>query len=519
MAARTLLPFLLCSLVPLVGAGCAKGDSDADSTNQDIINGAAATEYPEAATIDFQKGGLPFICSGSIIAPRVALTAGHCVAGANSWFVHAGQFRVSASTATVLDYTDQTENVNFGEHDIGLVFLDDPIILPRYPLIASTPLPNGSTVFNVGRILNGAMTDSLFGRSSVVSDAAPLGGPLDYSSSLVIQPGDSGGPDFAFGTHTIVSVNSGAQATNDLQFLARVDLVHDFIQQEIALHGGGGAESPIPDGTLRSVNLYEVTATQLNCRSAPGTASPIEQTLFQGQVVQATETPSRPRVAFASDGNPWVLVQPPAGGACYVSANFKFLNPLADTPPPPPPEPPITPLPLATGLYGSLAVVVHNGMLTGAVGEGACSFTVTGPIPNVNPIQLDLITPDGKKPAQLEFVNATTLSFRTTNLPSSCIGVFDPTELASGTTLVLRANLSTDLMAFRTVQADKAFFHDLPNSPARASFVIRGQTVRQIGVATDGFALVTFTNPQGVKTQGFLAETDLVSLGLFSADL
>ena len=59
----------------------------------------------------------------------------------------------------------------------------------------------------------------------MIEGAFLKGAPLDYTSTLVIQPGDSGGPDFIAGTHTIVSVNSGEQRASSVQFLARVDLV------------------------------------------------------------------------------------------------------------------------------------------------------------------------------------------------------------------------------------------------------------------------------------------------------
>ena len=50
---------------------------------QPIVNGTAATAYTEAALINTDT----FICSGAVIAPRIVLTAGHCVVDASSWTV------------------------------------------------------------------------------------------------------------------------------------------------------------------------------------------------------------------------------------------------------------------------------------------------------------------------------------------------------------------------------------------------------------------------------------------------
>src|SRR3954463_68321 len=52
---------------------------------QPIVNGTSASAYTEAALVN----GPGFYCSGAVIAPRVVLTAGHCVVGASSWTVKA----------------------------------------------------------------------------------------------------------------------------------------------------------------------------------------------------------------------------------------------------------------------------------------------------------------------------------------------------------------------------------------------------------------------------------------------
>jgi hypothetical protein len=189
------------------------------------------------------------------------------------------------------------------------------------------------------------------------------------------------------------------------------------------------------------------------------------------------------------------------------------------TPPPPPPPPPAG-VAVTNGLYGSLALVVHNSVVTGSVHEGSCEFTVAGQSPpNGGPFDIQIITNTERDPAELEGVDATTVRFTASTLPRACSSVFDPGALSRGLPLTLRANLPTSVSAFRTIQATRAFFHDAPGSPARNVFVIASQTIREHGEAVNGFVSATYTSVQGTPTQGFLAESDLAPLGFDSGGL
>jgi hypothetical protein len=109
--------------------------------------------------------------------------------------------------------------------------------------VATSPLGEGDTVVNVGRARDGAISNAdLFVSSSVlVKDGADEGFPYDYTASDEIQSGDSGGPDFASGTHTVVAINSGAGRS--LEVLARVDLLAPWIHDHVAAHGGPRAHA------------------------------------------------------------------------------------------------------------------------------------------------------------------------------------------------------------------------------------------------------------------------------------
>ncbi len=220
-----------------------------------IIGGVPATGYPEAALLDMHDAsGGSWACSASLIAPKVVLTAGHCVDGMTSFDVYVGTTKRPAVGSEVYDWHENgATTVNPNHHDIGLVYLQDAITLSSYPTLALSPVANGTRVLNVGRILNNKLTSSLYQAGTNVTNASTLGFPYDYYSPDIIEHGDSGGPVFADGTHTIVAVNSGAG--NGTQVLARVDLVNAWLKDRIAQKGGtaspqgtGGAASSLATG-------------------------------------------------------------------------------------------------------------------------------------------------------------------------------------------------------------------------------------------------------------------------------
>jgi hypothetical protein len=211
-----------------------------------IIGGTRATAYPEATLVDMDNGS----CSGAVIAPRVVLTAGHCIAGVRSWTVRtpfAGNQQARALEAKVYDWTyDPSGFVNPNQHDIGLLYLDRPITLPSYPKLQRSKVANGSLAVNIGRIDNGVLSrTALFvSKPLAVRDATSSGFPYSYISSEVIQSGDSGGPVelASSGERTIVAVNSGGGGGT--QVLARVDLLIGWIDTYVNAHGGY-ASAPI----------------------------------------------------------------------------------------------------------------------------------------------------------------------------------------------------------------------------------------------------------------------------------
>jgi hypothetical protein len=252
-------------------SGCAPEASldleDAELVDQEsrpIIGGTPATDYPEAVLVDMARGGqLVSVCSGTMIAPRVVLTAGHCVHNYDGWRVTApfagGQVR-HAVQALTYDWTTDHRFVNPAQHDVGLVILDGPIELETYPVVAEARVPWGTKVQNVGRIDDGELsyTGLFLGPEVAVQDGARYGYPLSYATTEIIESGDSGGPVFLPGPapRTIVAVNSGSGG--GIQVLARVDLLHTWIHETLGSADELPAPAPAPEDSCQGIDFAGV---------------------------------------------------------------------------------------------------------------------------------------------------------------------------------------------------------------------------------------------------------------------
>lgn len=239
---------IVCAAIVTGASGCASGSWSQDEgpvehsgiDTQGIIGGVKTTAYPSAALLDMQSSsGQSYACTAAVIAPLVVLTAGHCVAGMASWTVTAGGTSQTSTSAETYDWTNNGSTVNPAQHDIGLVYLSQPIVLDAYPTLADQPVPDGTSAVDVGRIKNGAVTSDLYSAPVTLKDATPVGFPFDYQAAAVVEHGDSGGPVFLAGTQKIVAVNSGVGG--GIEVLAKVDLLYTWIRQRMDAQGAASS--------------------------------------------------------------------------------------------------------------------------------------------------------------------------------------------------------------------------------------------------------------------------------------
>ncbi len=277
----------VCAVIAAHGcaAESASGDDvDAERVAVDvapIVGGTKTTAYPAAALLNMRaaSGGY-YACTATVIAPKVVLTAGHCVDGMVSWEVMAnGSLRTSSKGETYDWKENGATTVNPLHHDLGLVYLTDPIVLPSYPSLATQVAAVGAEATDVGRIRNATVTNEIFSAPIKLRSGLTVGFPFDYAADGVIEHGDSGGPVFLGTTQTIVAVNSGLGG--NVEVLARVDLLADWLKARIAAQGAAPvppAPEPPKAGAGAPPPLASCAVTEAEPNNVVGSATPLKIT-------------------------------------------------------------------------------------------------------------------------------------------------------------------------------------------------------------------------------------------------
>ncbi len=244
---------MLLSTTLLVSCGEGDPPPSGQTVAPYIKGGTLAQDYPASCLVDIYdaQNRLVALCSGAVIAPSVVLTAGHCTSGFSHFQVTCPYLhqQSSGSGITHPDYhVGPSGSVASDSDDIGLVVLDQRILMDQYPVVRSTRAPDGTSVVNIGRVLDGAPSRTDLYRSAAIQikDGRTINFPHDYVSVDEIQPGDSGGPTYRVGSSPLelVAVNSGAGT--DFAIFGRPDVVYPWFAAQVANAGGFGLPPGYP---------------------------------------------------------------------------------------------------------------------------------------------------------------------------------------------------------------------------------------------------------------------------------
>jgi secreted trypsin-like serine protease len=245
MTARTFIPALTAACLLAVGCDKAPTGVVAPTTASFITNGSLdGNAHPATVLIVMDEKGVPsWLCSGTLIAPKVVLTAGHCagepgeftgiriytesnVDDGNNNFPYAGPNSVEAASWKAHPlYTSAA----FFVHDVGVITLKKAVNLSasqygRLPAVNQLDAlqPGSSTVFTaVGyglQRINPVFIQQDLIRMTAQPHLVQINTPGftgDYSLLLSNNAstggtcfGDSGGPNYLGSSNVIAGVTS-----------------------------------------------------------------------------------------------------------------------------------------------------------------------------------------------------------------------------------------------------------------------------------------------------------------------
>jgi secreted trypsin-like serine protease len=243
---RTVL-FLL-----LAASGCGAPDPDEPGVHDEAIQGGARDAHDPAVGLVWLRGG--GFCSGTLVAPDVVLTAGHCVEGpVAGFYTGVGRGAPGLGRAPIAGLVkhrviDQAAHPTYQSvgtcpnptFDVALLRLEKPITATRPLPIAEAPPRAGATCRTVGY----GEHEAADGRVTVEQRRAATERVMAVEATAIrverksgiVDHGDSGGPLVCDGRLAGVTScgNDGSGPGHREAYHARVDAVGDWIAQTVA---------------------------------------------------------------------------------------------------------------------------------------------------------------------------------------------------------------------------------------------------------------------------------------------
>ncbi len=308
---RTLALVFACTILAALALPAAAA---AEPTAQaSIVGGRAGSiaEFPFLSFIEAREGKHGFACTGSVVAPRVVLTAAHCVEDLDrGGLTPAKQYALA--TGVTSPEEAQAENIFHVTEahvfpgfdpgtihgDAGVLILDRPTTAPALALAGSGDsalYAGGATVQLAGWGLTGpkaneepsglrttsmvveapafckAKTHGYFSPFSPTAQMCTLDLPSKKSGGCF---GDSGGPTIGQRTDGtlvelgIISTGGDACSTKRPNVMTRTNLVSSWVAEWIAATEAGAPQpvidpgTPLPQMTDRAAQIFAVSTLQ-----------------------------------------------------------------------------------------------------------------------------------------------------------------------------------------------------------------------------------------------------------------
>jgi V8-like Glu-specific endopeptidase len=251
--------FLCVGLVPILGCAAETGPVDSDATAgrmEWIVDGTLEESEPAVVLVYNRRGGM---CTGSLIAPRVVLTAKHCVQSSGAEGPDPAEFFIVGVGNELRSLSEQynvaevrtTPGVYYSDSSRGLrgaIFgIDIALLTLRQGISAFPPkeIRRESAAEMVGRdAIAIGFGQTAAGRSGTKYRAdtvvLAVSGGIVYTSPVTCQ-GDSGGPIIDAETGEVFAVTSFGRGGCGSGIEAGANVVDEFLDMIDDAVGASGA--------------------------------------------------------------------------------------------------------------------------------------------------------------------------------------------------------------------------------------------------------------------------------------